>query len=200
MLEKKRMDFNQNIVTAGVYALVMDFFVFQVGPTKSGKTLGIVRLGGHREGQETGWECAAREAFEEASLHVQPIQPPATYWGNSPGEYEMQVSTWCSSASQDVAPLLVTRRSEHVITPIYLASSEDDPLPAAEVKALVLLRPSDIEQLVTQTMTLSDYLEQGGRVVFREDLPMHFVIEPFVHLRWLHILLHLHPEIAHMVK
>jgi hypothetical protein len=67
------------IVTAGVCVCVAGCFPFQVGPSASGETLGVVRLGGHREEGETAWQCAAREAFEEAHLQVLARQPPATY-------------------------------------------------------------------------------------------------------------------------
>ena len=192
------MDFNHFVFTAGVYVLVDGYFVFQVGPTTSGKTLGIARIGGHRQGEETGWECAAREALEEACLHVHPLHPPATYWGSSAGDYELQKGTWCSSMPSDVVPLLITKRNEQAITPIYLASSQDDPYPAAEAKALLLLRPCDVEQLTKEPMTLSDYIERGGKAVFREVLPQHLILEPLAHLRWLHIFLHLHPEIQQL--
>lgn len=39
------MDNQPKMITSGVYVLVEGFFVFQVGPTKSGETLGVVRFG-----------------------------------------------------------------------------------------------------------------------------------------------------------
>lgn len=41
-----------NVRTSWAYVLYNGFFVFQVGPTKNGDKLGVVRLGGHRENEE----------------------------------------------------------------------------------------------------------------------------------------------------
>lgn len=52
-----------NARTSGAYVLYNGLFIFQVGPTKEGDKLGVVRLGGHREGNETALETAKREVF-----------------------------------------------------------------------------------------------------------------------------------------
>lgn len=192
------MDFHQRVITAGIYVLAENCFIFQVGPTKTGETLGVVRVGGHREGNETGWECAAREACEEASLRVVPLKPPATYWGGiATGELE-EPPTWYAPSPDDITPILITRRHADAITPIYLGYSHDTPRAAAEAKALLLLRPTDIQFLTTETVTLEHYLAQGGKIVYREELPRHLVLEPAGHLRWLHKLIQMHPEIANI--
>lgn len=114
------MDFNENVVTAGVYVKTNGLFPFQVGPTKSGTTLGVVRLGGHRENGETGWECASREAFEEATLRLTPIKPPATYWYEASDNPELIIGGWQEG---DIEPILVGKRlGSNQITPIYLAN------------------------------------------------------------------------------
>lgn len=41
-----------NVRTSWAYVLYNGFFVFQVGPTKNGDKLGVVRLGRHRENEE----------------------------------------------------------------------------------------------------------------------------------------------------
>lgn len=37
---------DKNVRTAGAYVIYKNLFVFQVGPTNKGDTLGVVRLGG----------------------------------------------------------------------------------------------------------------------------------------------------------
>ncbi|MDF2714368.1 MAG: hydrolase [Paenibacillus sp.] len=188
------MNLNETVVTAGVYVNINGQFPFQVGPTKAGTALGVVRLGGHREQGETGWQCASREAFEEASLRITPIRPPATYWYEASGNPELSIGGWQQG---DVEPILVGKRVEsNQITPIYLAYSKDSLVPSAETKGLLLLSPADVANLVSAPITLGQYLESGGRAVFGDTLPLHLPLEPFPHLRLLDVLIKRHPEIV----
>ncbi len=136
--------YQNQIITAGVYVQVSGCFPFQVGPSPSGKTLGVVRLGGHREGQETGWQCAVREAFEEAHLRLSPRPPPATYWVAATAETDFHQGPW-PVVSGEVAPIVVITHPEGTLTPMYLGSSQDDPIPSTEAKGLLLLRPEHIQ-------------------------------------------------------
>ncbi|MER2263317.1 MAG: NUDIX hydrolase, partial [Psychrobacillus sp.] len=82
------ININQDVKTSGAYVLYRGLFIFQVGPTKEADKLGVVRLGGHKEFEETALETARREVFEEASMKITPISSPITYhmsaWGNKP--------------------------------------------------------------------------------------------------------------------
>jgi 8-oxo-dGTP pyrophosphatase MutT (NUDIX family) len=182
------------IVTAGVFVNINGYFPFQVGPSKSGTTLGVVRLGGHRENGETGWQCASRETFEEASIAITRMKPPATYWYEASDYLTLSIGNW---EEDDEPPILVGKRIESdFITPIYLARSSETPVPAMETKGILLLRPEEIKTINSKPMTLGEYLETGGKAVFREDLPHDLVLEPYPHLRLLEILIDMHPEIA----
>ncbi|MGG0938851.1 NUDIX hydrolase [Brevibacillus centrosporus] len=186
---------NEVIVTAGVYVRVQGRFPFQIGPNRAGTALGIVRLGGHREGRETGWQCAAREAHEEASLQVSPVPPPRTYWyetavADTPALFE---GAWLE---EGVAPILIGRHlNRHNLTPIYLAVSQDKPVPAHETKGLLLLSPEEISTILSKEITLGQYLDAGGKALLRVDLPLNGRLQPFPHLRLLHWVLTQHPEI-----
>lgn len=74
------MLFPNNIRTSGAYVLFKGLFVFQVGPTKGGDKLGVVRLGGHREGKETALDTAKREVFEEAQIKITAFNPDKTFY------------------------------------------------------------------------------------------------------------------------
>jgi ADP-ribose pyrophosphatase len=188
------MSLKDFIVTAGVYVNINGLFAFQVGPTESGTTLGVVRLGGHRENDETGWQCASREAYEEASIKLSPMKPPATYWFEYSDKPELKMGEW---QEEDVEPILVGRRKDrNQIAPIYLACSQDSPTPAAEAKGILLLTPAEIKKIVSSHITLGQYLYNGGKAVLKDNLPLNLILEPYPHLRLLDTLIHIHPEIT----
>lgn len=192
------MNWHDKIVTAGAYVNLNGLFPFQVGPTKKGTTLGVVRLGGHRESGETGWHCASREVFEEASISLTALKPPATYWFESSDHPALKKIGW---HVDDVQPILIgQRKNSRYVTPIYLTSSHDTPGPAAETKGLLLLTPTEIATISSGNLTLGHYLENGGKAIFEHCLPLDLPLEPYPHLRLLHALLKLHPEIANSVQ
>jgi hypothetical protein len=64
---------NAKINTAGAYVCIRDFYLFAIGIHPNNGNIPIVRLGGHQEENETGWQCAVREVYEEANLHIRPL-------------------------------------------------------------------------------------------------------------------------------
>jgi hypothetical protein len=90
------------------------------------------------------------------------------------------------------------RLDSNQITPIYLALSQDSPQPAAETKGILLLNRTEIITIVTNGITLGQYLESGGKAVFNGNLPMNYILEPFPHLRLLETLIRKHPELVYL--
>ncbi|HEX5415402.1 MAG TPA: NUDIX domain-containing protein, partial [Chloroflexota bacterium] len=131
------------IVTAGAYVLVDGLLAFVVGAKPNGNRLAIVRLGGYREQDETGWECAAREVHEEASLEIRPMVPPATYWLAPPHDaVAMERCPTLAAPDDPVAPVFIAWRLEEGVRKLsvmYLAIAQGVPVPSNEVRALILL-------------------------------------------------------------
>ncbi|HAM81739.1 hypothetical protein [Ornithinibacillus bavariensis] len=69
-----------DIRIAGAYVLCKGLFVLQVGPNKEGDKFGMVRLGGHREGNETALDTAKCEVYEEDQVEITPFNPNTTYY------------------------------------------------------------------------------------------------------------------------
>lgn len=61
-----------DVKTAGIFLKEEDRYVFCYGPHASG-AIYVLRIGGHVEEGESPWECAAREAKEEAAAVVHQI-------------------------------------------------------------------------------------------------------------------------------
>ena len=61
------------INTAGAYVLINGLYLFTIGIKLHNGQIPVIRLGGHREENETGWQCAEREVFEEANLQIEPL-------------------------------------------------------------------------------------------------------------------------------
>lgn len=187
------------IVTAGAYVLVEGLLVFMVGPTATGDRLGVVRLGGHREGDESGWACAAREVREEASLAIHPLVPPTTYGLGPPHDpATVRAMPRLADPSEEATPLLVSWRIESdglKLSVMYLAHAEGSPEPSGEAHGLLLLRRRDVLALTHDTLTLDEFRHQGGRVILRTQLSPDLPLQPFLQFQVLAELLRRDPHL-----
>lgn len=185
--------------TAGAYVVLDGRVPFMVGPTPRGDRLAVFRLGGHREPGESPWECAAREAREEATLHIRPLAPPHTYWAEGESATATPVPrSWPGEPAGGVPPLLVVKgpgARAGALSVMYLALASGDPIPAAETRGLLLLDRAEVLRLARTPPTFAEYLRSGGCAILREELPTHLPLEPFLQLRLLATLLLWHPEL-----
>lgn len=205
------MNYGDEVVTASAYVVWRGRYVFMVGfPAGADDRLGVARLGGHREGDEGAWACAAREVREESSLRIRPLAPPATYWlGPGQDEHTMEERPWPGAADSppdEAPPLLVGWRpgAEGAVggaagrrfSVTYLAEGEGKPVPAAEAQGLLLLRPDEVRAVARRGLTLGALVDSGGEAHLRAPLPAHLPLEPLAQLRILAVLLDRHEAMA----
>ena len=189
---------NARINTAGAYVYLNGLYVFTIGIQPHNGHIPVVRLGGHREEYETGWQCAVREVFEEANLQIKALLPPATYlcdWDHL--EADLQNIQWQHETDPDPTPfLVVTYRREAKITlsVMYLAQVEEIPTPSSEVKGLLLLEEAEIHRVCQAPMTLKQYLDSGGKAILKDKFDINLVLEPFAQLRLLSRILNVQRE------
>lgn len=175
------------INTAGAYVSVGGLFPFHLGWKLSQGRLPVVRLGGHVEGNETGWECARREAAEEAGIQIHPIPHSTTYlaYGDSTS-CEVKEIQWEHECRDAYDPLLVVAyqvERQASLSLMYLAQTDEMPIPAGEVRGLLLLDPGSIRRICAGPVTLEQYLSEGGKAILNHDYDRSRVLEPFKQLR-----------------
>lgn len=186
------------INTAGAYVSFNGLYVFAIGIQPHNNRIPIIRLGGHREENETGWQCAEREVFEEARLKIKPLLPKATYlydWEsleNDPRKIE-----WRYENEQEHIPCLaLTYRREGTTTLslMYFAHADETPTPSSEVKGLLLLQETEIHRLCKVPTTLQQYLDCGGKAILKDNFDISLFLEPFAQLRLLSKILSIQSE------
>lgn len=186
------------VATAGAYVLVGDAYLFAVGPSHARPTLAVFRLGGHREGTESAWACAAREVAEEAAVQLQPLAPPTTYWLDGDcGDMDPQPIAWPASDAAPAAPLLLVsaqRTGGTRLSVNYLGRALGHPAPSAEICGLLLLRPHEVHRIVREPVSLRAYLRAGGYAILRDPLDERRLLDPFLQLRALSRILECHPN------
>ena len=176
------------INTAGAYVRVNELYLFTIGIKPHNGQIPVIRLGGHREENETGWECAEREVLEEASLQIEPIPPQNTYlidWDNI--DAEPSIVQWQQTKQEPVPFLVVTYRHDEKVSLslMYLAHAKGIPTPSSEVKGLLLLEESEILRLCQEPVTLENFLNNGGKAILKDEFDTSRVLEPFAQLRLL---------------
>lgn len=173
-----------NIRTSGAYVLYKGLFVFQVGPTNEGDKLGVVRLGGHRENNETALETAKREVFEEAQLEIEPFNPNTTFflseWDEEPTK---------GNVNEPVAPILIKGNKESSYTAMYLSYTLSMPIPSSESKGLLLLSPSEVQLICRRKISLSSFQKSGGISIIKSEIDTNLILQPFPQLLFLSRLL-----------
>ena len=183
-------------VTAGVWVRIGNRFPFEVGPDKTGKNIGVVRVGGHIEAGETPWECAVREAKEEAVLDISYTKPPATYrvdLDKDPTQMERVI--WDVEELECEPPIMVRTFGDSA-SAIFLASSQSLPMPGPTTRGLLLLSLSDIALFQQEKMTLTEFVERGGQAMISEpafnfDMPLNISDIVFALSR----IVNVHPEV-----
>ncbi|MDQ7237332.1 NUDIX hydrolase [Bacillus pacificus] len=175
---------DKNVRTSGAYVMYKNLFVFQVGPTSKRDTLGVVRLGGHIEADETAVETAKREVEEEASIDITILNSPTTYYKESWNAQSKKVKV-----ENEVNPILIIDSPDESLSIMYVAYSKMLPKPSSETNGLLLLSLNDIELICTGKITLNDYINQGGVSIWKEKMDNELILQPFPQLMFLSELL-----------
>jgi len=148
--------------------------------------------------------------YEQASLTIHPLPPPATYWYQVGQDYEtltpgppppdLSSTTPGSPApSEPRVPLLVVRGSgaqAHLLSVLFLASADGGAAPDTAARGVLLLSPDEIIRLTSPGITLDEYIHSGGYILLRDPLPGRLPLEPYLHVRLLAELLHHHPNLG----
>lgn len=179
-----------DIRTSGAYVLYKGLFVFQVGPTKEGDKLGVVRLGGHREDNETAWDTAQREVFEEAQVKISPFSSNTTFYLSEWNEEPTKVKI-----NESIAPILIKGNEESLYTIMYLSDSSTLPTPSSESKGLLLLSPANVHLICRKKISLSDYQKLGGVSIIKSEIDTNLTLKPFPQLLFLSRLLNEETEL-----
>lgn len=195
---------NARVNTAGAYVCLEGFYLFAIGIRPHNGHIPVVRLGGHREKGETGWQCAAREVLEEASLQIEPLFAQTTYLADGDClETGLEGIQWQRKIEQEPAPLLVVAYQHEDgtwLSLMYLAQADRLPKPSSEVKGILLLTQEEIHRLCQEPMTLEQYLGRGGRAILKAKFDTRLVLEPFAQLRLLSKILNMHEKDFHAAK
>ena len=184
---------NARVNTAGAYVIIDGMYIFALGSKLHNNQIPIIRLGGHCEESETGWQCAEREVLEEANLRIKPIPTQTTYlydWSDL--ENEPQKVDWRYENEQEHVPCLVIayhREGNTTLSLMYFAYTNETPTPSSEVNGLLLLQETEIHGLCKEPTTLKQYLDGGGKAIMTKKFDTSLFLEPFAQLRLLSKLL-----------
>ncbi|WP_042225222.1 NUDIX domain-containing protein [Oceanobacillus manasiensis] len=174
----------KDIRTSGAYVLYKGLFVFQVGPTKKGSKLGVVRLGGHREDNETALETAKREVYEESQIEMTPFHSNTTFYLSEWNEEPNKVTV-----NEPIAPILIKGNEKSAYTVMYLSKTSSMPTPSSESKGLLLLSPENVQLICQKRLSLHEYQKLHGISILTPEIDTKLILQPFPQLLFLSRLL-----------
>jgi hypothetical protein len=150
-----------------------------IGPNKNGDKLGIVRLGGHIEENEGVIECVKREVREEASVDINVISSPITYYMSN---WEEEKYGNMHESVFEINPILVVGVKKRA-TVLYLAYTEEQIVPAAEAHGIILLSENEIVEVCSKEISLGDFVRRGCELLQNREMNFELELSVGPHLK-----------------
>lgn len=172
--------------TVGAFVQYEDTLAFMIGPDKSGEKLGITRLGGHIEKNESLLQALEREVKEEGSIKVKLLDCSSTFYKTK--WEDISYSQITNDIIWDIKPLIIVGDKSRS-TAVFLSYAEDEPKPAAESSGIIFLRKNDIIDICSKKLLLKDFLNNGGKLIKQKEIDHNLEIYAGVHLTFLYKLM-----------
>ena len=140
-----------------------------------------------------------REVFEESYMRITPLVPSMTFQcpkTTLDTEIILEPIQNYRAPEEQPCPLIIGRHDTiQSVTAMFLATSDDDPIPSMETKALMLLTRNDVLRLCSETITLEEYQSSGGQVLFGQQVNPKLPLKPFGQLVMLSMILERYPNV-----
>lgn len=180
--------------TVGSFILYQDTLVFMIGPDNSGKKLGVVRLGGHIEANESLLQSLRREIMEEGSAKIKLVSSPCSFYKGNWGDINYYEIT--NNLGMDIKPLIIVGDKTRS-TIVFLSYTLEEPKPSSEACGIIFLRENDIQDICTRRLRLRDFLDNGGKLVQQKQIDYDMEMHAGVHLAFLNRLIEDKNDLVH---
>lgn len=172
--------------TVGSFILYQDTLAFMIGPDNSGEKLGIMRLGGHIEKNESYMHALEREIKEEGSIKVSLINSPYTYYKTNWNDINYYDIT--NNIDFDIKPLIITGDDQRS-TAVFLAYAQEEPKPSSEAYGIIFLNENEIKDICSKKLRLRDFLDDGGKLIQQKEIDYNMEMYAGVHIKFLYNLI-----------
>ncbi|MEG2289367.1 MAG: hypothetical protein RR891_10440 [Clostridium sp.] len=180
--------------TVGSFILYKDTFAFMIGPDNSGEKLGIMRLGGHIEENESLLQSLEREIKEEGSIEVKLFDSSCTFykrnWDDS-NYYEVT-----NNIEWDIKPLIIVGDKTRS-TAVFLSYADEEPRPSSEAYGIIFLKENDIRDICSKRLKLRDFLDNGGKLIQQKEINYDVEMYGGAHLTFLNRLIEDNNDLVH---
>jgi hypothetical protein len=180
--------------TVGSFILYQDTFAFMIGPDNSGERLGIMRLGGHIEKNESLLQSLEREIKEEGSIEVKLFDSPCTFYKRNWDDNNYSEIT--NNIEWDIKPLIITGDKTRS-TAVFLSYTDKEPKPSSEAYGIIFLNENDIRDICSKKLKLMDFLNKGGKLIQQKEINYDKEMYAGVHLTFLNRLIEDNNDVVH---
>jgi len=172
--------------TVGSFILYKNTLAFMIGPDNTKEKLGIMRLGGHIEENESLLQALKREIKEEGSVEVNLLNSSCTYykkgWDDS-NYYEIS-----NDIDLNIKPLMITGDKSYS-TAVFLSYTEEEPKPSSEASGIIFLKEEEINEICSKRLRLKDFIDNGGKIIQQKEIDYNMEMYAGVHLTFLYRLI-----------
>jgi len=172
--------------TVGSFILYEDTIAFMIGPDNTGEKLGVMRLGGHIEENESYLQTLQREIKEEGSIEVKLLNAPNTFYKRNWDDNNYNEIT--DDIALDIKPLIIVGDKMRS-TAIFLSYTEEEPKPSSEACGIIFLKENEIKRICSEKLRLRDFLESGGKLIQQKEIDYDMEMYAGVHLTFLNRLI-----------